>query len=393
MKPNSSKIAHFPIKNYFGLHFTITSQNHFFPTIPQTYFATKFRTTFKLIEVFTDKKPDICGTIIQNTSKHVATLPTGHIGYIEVPITNEKPKFYQVNDINTLIHNVTHTYHPEITEQVQQTNYTLPIQYRHKLNTFLEELEKYNTIKQIGSSPQDKPVYGTTYSNPLIIIRKGDTTKCVLDARHLNSNTEQSDESWPIEPLAPQLARANKKYKCSIDLMYAYAHTPLDEETIKLTSFSSGDKLFAFIRGFYDLKGLPKFFSKQLSTFFKTLIEQGFALVYLDDILLLSNSKEHTFQLIEQLHIISTKNNLKLAPEKSFFMFLKVKFLGHEIGYNTIKPIHSKIAAIHKIPSPTGKVNLMCFIGALNFYPKFIKKLHISLKPFYDLLQENTPWK
>ena len=88
------------------------------------------------------------------------------------------------------------------------------------------------------------------------------------------------------------------------------------------------------------------------------------------------------FQLIEQLHIISTKNNLKLAPEKSFFMLLKVKFLGHEIGYNTIKPIHSKIAAIHKIPSPTGKVALMSFIGALNFYTKFIEKLHINLNHF-----------
>ena len=74
-------------------------------------------------------------------------------------------------------------------------------------------------------------------------------------------------------------------------------------------------------------------------------------------------------------------------------MLLKVKFLGHEIGYNTIKPIHSKIAAIHKIPSPTGKVALMSFIGALNFYTKFIEKLHITLKPFYDLLHENTPWK
>ena len=62
------------------------------------------------------------------------------------------------------------------------------------------------------------------------------------------------------------------------------------------------------------------------------------------------------FQLIEQLHVISTKNNLKLAPEKSFFMLLKAKFRGHEFGYNTIKPIHSKIAAIHKIPSPSGKV-------------------------------------
>ena len=175
--------------------------------------------------------------------------------------------------------------------------------------------------------------------------------------------------------------------------MYAYAHTPLDEETIKLTSFSSGNKLFAFIRGFYGLKGLPNFFTKQMSTFFKTLFEQGFALVYIDDILLLSNSKEHMFQLIEQLHIIGAKNNPKLAPEKSFFMLLKVKFLGHEIGYNTIKPIHSKIAAIHKIPSPTGKVALMSFIGALNFYTKFIEKLHINLKPFYDLLHENTPWK
>ena len=76
------------------------------------------------------------------------------------------------------------------------------------------------------------------------------------------------------------------------------------------------------------------------------------------------------FLLIEQLHVISTENNLKLAPEKSFFMLLR-----HENGYNTIKPIHSKTAAIHKIPSPTGKVALMSFIGALNFYTKFFEKL------------------
>ena len=35
----------------------------------------------------------------------------------------------------------------------------------------------------------------------------------------------------------------------------------------------------------------------------------------------------------------------------------------------------------------------MSFIGALNSYNKFIEKLHIKLKPFYDLLHENTPWK
>ena len=73
-------------------------------------------------------------------------------------------------------------------------------------------------------------------------------------------------------------------------------------------------------------------------------------------------------------------------------MLLKVKIHEHEIGYDTIKPIHSKIAAIHKIPPPTGKVDQMSFIGALDFYTKLIEKLHINLKQFYDLFHENTPF-
>ena len=34
-------------------------------------------------------KPDICAKIRRNSTNHDATLPTGHIGYIEVPITIE----------------------------------------------------------------------------------------------------------------------------------------------------------------------------------------------------------------------------------------------------------------------------------------------------------------
>ena len=86
LKPNSSKIAHFPINNSSNLHFSTTPQNQFFPTFPHTYFSSKFCTTFNFIEVFTDDKPDNCATIIQNSTNHFATLTTGHIGYIEVPI-------------------------------------------------------------------------------------------------------------------------------------------------------------------------------------------------------------------------------------------------------------------------------------------------------------------
>ena len=128
LNPNSSKIAHFPIKNYYNLHFATTPKNQFFPTIPHSNFASKFRTTFNFIEVFTDDKPDICSIIIQNSTNHIATLPKGHIGYIEVPFINENPKYYQVDDINTLVHNVAHTCHPDITEPVPLSNYDTPTQ-------------------------------------------------------------------------------------------------------------------------------------------------------------------------------------------------------------------------------------------------------------------------
>ena len=77
------------------------------------------------------------------------------------------------------------------------------VNFRDKLEKLLDELEHHNIIRQISSTPGDKSIYGTTFSNPLIIIPKGDTIKVVLDTRHLNSNTDQSFVSWPIKPLAP----------------------------------------------------------------------------------------------------------------------------------------------------------------------------------------------
>ena len=79
------------------------------------------------------------------------------------------------------------------------------------------------------------------------------------------------------------------------------------------------------------------------------------------------------FQLFEQLHKKGTKHNLELTPEKSFFMLPKVEFLGHEFGYGTTEPIHSKIAAVHDIPSRTGKIALLSSISALIFIPNLLR--------------------
>ena len=74
-------------------------------------------------------------------------------------------------------------------------------------------------------------------------------------------------------------------------------------------------------------------------------------------------------------------------------MLLKVKFLGHEIGNNTIKPIPSKIEAIKRIASPKEKKDVMQFLGSVNFYSKFIEKLHINLKPLYTFLHDDVKFQ
>ena len=52
-------------------------------------------------------------------------------------------------------------------------------------------------------------------------MKNSDSIKIVLDARHPNPGTDQPSESWPLEPIAKQLARVNKNYKSAIGPMDA----------------------------------------------------------------------------------------------------------------------------------------------------------------------------
>ena len=147
-------------------------------------------------------------------------------------------------------------------------------------------------IQQIVSTLHEKPKYGSNFLNQVNIYKK-------KDSFNLNSNTDQSSEIWPLEPLPTQPARANKNFISAIVFMYAIGHAILDDENVKLTRLSSGDKLSAFIGGVYGPKGLPNFFTQQMSLFFEDLIRQGSALVLFDDILLMSNCEPHMLQIVE----------------------------------------------------------------------------------------------
>ena len=72
----------------------------------------------------------------------------------------------------------------------------------------------------------------------------------------------------------------------------------------------------------------------------------------------------------------------------------RVKFLGHIIEGNTITPLKSRIDAIIKPQPPSNKNKIPEFLGTPNFLCKYVFKMQLYLRPFYNLLrqQKNLEW-
>ena len=183
----------------------------------------------------------------------------------------------------------------------------VPLHYRDRLEILLNELQRAGIIREMGSDVE----MGSLFTNP-IILPKGDNIKLVIDARYLNSITDLSNYSWPLEPVQMLLTRLDGVYYTTSDLASAYNQVPLSEDTKKLTSFVVGGKQYMFERGFYGLCGLPNFFSRIMTIHFAEMIAKKQAITYIDDVILQAKTKAEMWKkfriLFRMFEIIWTES-------------------------------------------------------------------------------------
>ena len=176
----------------------------------------------------------------------------------------------------------------------KQRPYKVPIHYQEKLENLLEQLCKTGIIWEMGN---DKEM-AIEFIKPIIFPRKGNTVKLVIDAQYLNSITNLSRCSWPLEPIGSLLTRLKGNFFTTSDLCSAYNQVPLTEETRHLVSFV-GPKQYTFERGFYGLCGLPNFFSRIMTIHFAPLIKKKQAITYIDDTIMQAQDETEMFEIIE----------------------------------------------------------------------------------------------
>ena len=131
-----------------------------------------------------------------------------------------------------------------------------------------------------------------------------------------------------------------------------------------------------------------------MSKIFRPLTLNKNASTYLDDVFMQSQTKEEMFTVLELYHKILQNKNLKAAANKSHFFLTRVKFLGHNIEREAITPLKSRIDAIQKLQPSTNKKKIQEFLGMLPFLSKYVYKLQLYLRPFYNILRQknNFEW-
>ena len=264
----------------------------------------------------------------------------------------------------------------------------VPLHLKDKLEKLLTQLTDADVIREMG----DDDEMGSLFVNPIILMPKNDYVKLVIDARYLNSVTDLTNYSWPLEPVQMIMTRVNGKFFSVSDLSCAYRQVPLSSETQKLASFIIGGRQYTFTRGFYGLCGLPNFFSRLMTIHFDPLIRKKQANTYIDETIMQSQTRGEMFTIINEYHTLLRKAGLKAAPDKTFFFLKKVKFLGHVISPDGIQPIAKRVDALRNLKSPQSKRDNTKVLGCLGFYSCYIKNLHVDSQPFYDLIKDSTPF-
>ena len=104
---------------------------------------------------------------------------------------------------------------------------------------------------------------------------------------------------------------------------------------------------------FFGLCNSPATFQAMMNDIFKDMIDKGWLIIYMDDMLLHSSDPvEHQLRTKRVLQRLK-ENDLFLKLEKCTFNVPEVEFLGMVVGHNHVKMDPAKVEGILNWPTPT----------------------------------------
>lgn len=257
-------------------------------------------------------------------------------------------------------------------------------------------LAKMGEVEKEIEDMLDKGVIETSnspWSSPIVLVKKKDgSIRFCIDYRKLNDVTIK--DSYPIPRIDSTLdALAGAKWFSTIDLKSGYWQVKMAPDDKPKTAFSiPGGGHWQFLNMPFGLCNAGATFERLMEKVLSNL-SWKICMVYLDDIIILSQTfDEHIINLKQVFHRLKGAN-LKMNPKKCYLLQKQVSFLGHIVDENGVATDPSKIESVINWPTPSSVKNIRSFLGLCSYYRKFIYKFADIAKPLHKLTESKQEFR
>ncbi|KAK3737630.1 hypothetical protein QZH41_006455 [Actinostola sp. cb2023] len=231
----------------------------------------------------------------------------------------------------------------------------------------------------------------TDWISSMVVVAKPHKIRICLDPKDLNQALKRPKYQMPtLDELLPKLN--NAKVFTTLDAKDGFYQISLDEQSSKLTTFWTPFGRYRYLRMPFGVNTAPEEFECKLQ---EKLADLPGVEVLRDDMLVIGygdtqeeadrNHDKNLKALLNRAREINLKFNIK----KMNLRKTEVKFMGHVITKDGLKPDPEKITAIENMPKPTSKQGLMSLLGFINYLAKFLPKLAQVSQPLRDLTTKN----
>src|SRR6266576_5610192 len=218
--------------------------------------------------------------------------------------------------------------------------------------------------------------------HPMVILHKKDKVQIAIDTREINKYVKR--EHYKLTTNKVVLVNlTGAKFFSVLDASHAFSQIAVDEETSKKLVLGTPYGHYNYLSLPYGLSSSPEVFQKNIDTVIEGLTNVS---SYMDDLIIYGKTVEEHDCALKSVLERARKFNLTLSEEKFQFRQEKLKYLGHIISSEGIKPDPAKISAIYNFPIPKDRQALHQFLGLVNFVAKFIPNLSEETKILRTLL-------
>ena len=271
---------------------------------------------------------------------------------------------------------------PDAPDTLKSKVYPMPLNEQQELEQFItDNLAKGYIVP--SKSPMASPVF--------FVKKKDGKLRLVQDYRKLNDATIKN--RYPL-PLATDIINKLRGAKIftKFDVRWGYHNIRIKEGDEWKAAFVTNKGLFEPQVMFFGLTNSPATFQSLMNTIFADLIAEGKVAVYLDDILIWSNTLTEHRKVVHEVLARLEKHDLYLKPEKCEFEKSEIEYLGLIIRHGEVAMDPIKVKAVAEWPTPRNLKEVRGFIGFANFYRRFIKDFSKLARPLHDLTKKDTPF-